>query len=233
MENWKTYPSCPKCDATDYVYRGTRGNEDDPCEVFELREGEPCVCHHHIEECRWRPLPGHEKAVLVILDGDDGDDGIEDGAVITMDIAGAPYRIGERVRVKAEGDDETFDPAYAGRVGTVVGFVKDCGATFPADPYIRVAGVDGPNGCWQDGFWKDEIEPYTPTTEELDRAREKAAQAKDALLAALAAIDGGDLADAYRHIDTAHDRTYEALCAVQVDGDGCLYQGHEYTLPPA
>ena len=72
------------------------------------------------------------------------------------DIDGAPYNLGDHVRVMNNpSGDETFDPRFVGQEGFVTYFEYDCGCgqTFPADPMI---GVKFANGAIEE-FWKEEI----------------------------------------------------------------------------
>lgn len=73
---------------------------------------------------------------------------------IYRDVAGAPFKLGERVRVVGPGD-ETFDPRYLGRSGTVVylEYGCGCGQTYPGDPMI---GVRFRNTV-EEEFWKAEL----------------------------------------------------------------------------
>lgn len=73
---------------------------------------------------------------------------------IYNDVAGAPYKIGDRVRV-VRGTDETFDGAYKGRRGAVAYFEYKCGCgqTYPNDPMIGVRMADGQ--CAE--FWAEEL----------------------------------------------------------------------------
>ena len=68
-------------------------------------------------------------------------------------VSGAPFTIGERVRVTA-GADKTFDDAFLGNIGTVEYFEYDCGCgqTFPNDPMI---GVRLSNRVEE--FWAEEL----------------------------------------------------------------------------
>jgi hypothetical protein len=70
------------------------------------------------------------------------------------DIAGAPFKIGERVRVVA-GIDETFEEGFLGRLGTIEYFEYDCGCgqTFPSDPMIGVRF----SNCIEE-FWTEELQ---------------------------------------------------------------------------
>jgi hypothetical protein len=73
---------------------------------------------------------------------------------IYNDVAGAPYKIGDGVRV-VRGTDETFDLAYRGRRGIVAYFEYKCGCgqTYPNDPMIGVRMADG--NCAE--FWAEEL----------------------------------------------------------------------------
>jgi len=73
------------------------------------------------------------------------------------DIKGAPFKIGSRVKVLSNpNDDETFESTFTGKIGEVFFFEYDCGCgqTFPNDPMI---GVKFQNGKVEE-FWKEELE---------------------------------------------------------------------------
>jgi hypothetical protein len=58
---------------------------------------------------------------------------------IYVNVAGAPFKVGDRVRV-THGTDLTFDHRYQGRVG-IVGYFEyqcGCGQSYPNDPMIGV-----------------------------------------------------------------------------------------------
>jgi hypothetical protein len=80
---------------------------------------------------------------------------------IYLDIDGAPFRVGERVRVTDSGD-ETFERSYKGRIGIVEYFEYECGCgqSYPNDPMIGVR------------FHKDRIEEFW--AEELTRQQARA-----------------------------------------------------------
>ena len=69
------------------------------------------------------------------------------------DVDGAPFRVGDRVKVVALADD-TADPTFLGRTGRVLcfGYTCGCGHTFPHDPMIGVKF----RGRIED-FWKEEL----------------------------------------------------------------------------
>ncbi len=70
------------------------------------------------------------------------------------DIEGAPFKIGNSVRVLPS-NDETFDQELSESVGEVNYFEYDCGCgqTFPEDPMIGVKFSDGKI----EEFWKEEL----------------------------------------------------------------------------
>lgn len=73
------------------------------------------------------------------------------------DIKGAPYRIGQRVRIlNNPNKDETFDRKLVGKVGEIVHFEYDggCGQSYLGDPMIGVKLASGK----RDEFWKEELE---------------------------------------------------------------------------
>lgn len=71
-------------------------------------------------------------------------------------IPGAPYSIGDAVKVLDNpNDDETFDYYFSGKEGFVDYFEYDCGCgqVFPEDPMI---GVRFSNEATSE-FWKEEL----------------------------------------------------------------------------
>ena|SRR5258708_35879653 len=72
---------------------------------------------------------------------------------IYVDVDGAPFKIGDRVRV-TRGTDETFDPSYKGRVGIVeyLEYGCGCGQSYPQDPMIGVRFRGD-----VDEFWREEL----------------------------------------------------------------------------
>jgi hypothetical protein len=79
--------------------------------------------------------------------------GAPDG--IYHDVDGAPFRIGERVRVISL-SDETADSEFLGQQGQVLYFEYSCGCgqTFPNDPMI---GIQFSEQTAE--FWKEELAP--------------------------------------------------------------------------
>lgn len=75
------------------------------------------------------------------------------------DVEGAPFKIGDKVRVKGTTLDDSFDEDetlfFTERevTGTIYQFRYDlnCGESYPHDPCIHVSGT----GTW---FWKEELE---------------------------------------------------------------------------
>jgi hypothetical protein len=152
-------PCCPKCgESPSTYYKGIRGDEGDSCDISDLVEGEDCVCYECIEQIVWRSigLPKRPRTVLCRS-------GIE---IVTEDVPGSPYQIGQRVLIANAGTDESFDTSLSGRVGSVTGFVYDCGATSPCDPLIKVAGVSRTSGHWSCSFWGEELSPYKESADE-------------------------------------------------------------------
>jgi hypothetical protein len=86
--------------------------------------------------------------------------GAKDG--IYHDVEGAPFRIGDRVKVILLADD-TADPVFLGRMGRVFYFEYTCGCgqTYPHDPMIGVKF----RGKFEE-FWKEELAriPKKPAT---------------------------------------------------------------------
>ncbi|MGH2568290.1 MAG: hypothetical protein ACRDGA_08125 [Bacteroidota bacterium] len=75
---------------------------------------------------------------------------------IIKDVPGAPFRIGQRVRVISI-VDETGDERFLGKEGTVAYLEYDCGCgqTFPEDPMIGVRFLID-----TESFWKEELTPF-------------------------------------------------------------------------
>ena len=74
---------------------------------------------------------------------------------ITTNIADAPYKIDDRVKVVLAAD-ETTDLEFLGHTGKVVhlNYSNACGQSFPDDPMI---GVEF-EGSEVESFWKEELE---------------------------------------------------------------------------
>ena len=81
---------------------------------------------------------------------------------IYVDVDGAPFKSGERVRV-TDSKDETFDRSFKGRIGVVEYFEYECGCGqgYPDDPMI---GVRFQSDRIEE-FWAEEL------TRQLARAR--------------------------------------------------------------
>ena len=78
-----------------------------------------------------------------------------------FDIDGAPYKIGDKVKVLNNPNmDETFDKQFLNKIGKVIFFEYECGCaqTFPSDPMIGVKFSDGEIS----EFWKEELELDIP-----------------------------------------------------------------------
>lgn len=89
---------------------------------------------------------------------------------ISWNINGAPFRIGDIVKV-IRATDETFDMQYIGQVGTVVHFEYSCGCgqSYPSDPMIGVRF----SGFHREEFWKEELVEYkTVKSTRLDKRSE-------------------------------------------------------------
>jgi hypothetical protein len=80
---------------------------------------------------------------------------------IYHDVKGAPFRIGERVRVFSGGPDETFNPRFTGRVGSVkyLEYECGCGQSYPYDPMI---GVEF-RARETEEFWTEELRGCRPS----------------------------------------------------------------------
>jgi hypothetical protein len=73
------------------------------------------------------------------------------------DIEGAPYKIGDIVKVLSNpNNDDTFSMKFVGKEGKVEYFEYDCGCgqNYPEDPMI---GIKFQNGKIAE-FWKEELE---------------------------------------------------------------------------
>ena len=73
---------------------------------------------------------------------------------IYHDVDRAPYKLGAHVRVIGS-KDETFDPRYKGRIGTVdyLEYQCGCGQSYPVDPMIGVKFHDNA----VEEFWMEEL----------------------------------------------------------------------------
>jgi hypothetical protein len=74
--------------------------------------------------------------------------------LIRTNVRGAPFRIGDKVRV-VRGTDETFDRRFLRRVGRIqhLNYSCACGQTYPTDPMIGVLFRSGE----VEAFWKEEL----------------------------------------------------------------------------
>ncbi len=75
------------------------------------------------------------------------------------DIEGAPFKIGNTVRILDNpNDDDTFNRKYSSRIGIVTYFEYDggCCQTFPDDPMIGIKFRDGKIA----EFWKEELDLF-------------------------------------------------------------------------
>jgi len=76
---------------------------------------------------------------------------------LKFDIDGAPYKIGDKVKVNNNPNmDETFNNRFFNAICEVIYFEYECGCgqTFPEDPMIGIKSSDGEI----DEFWKEELE---------------------------------------------------------------------------
>jgi hypothetical protein len=82
---------------------------------------------------------------------------------IYHDIPGAPFKIGERVRV-VKAADGAFDQRCLGRAGEVQYFdyTCGCGQTYPGDPMIGVVFHSGS----VEEFWKEELRAHRSPSRE-------------------------------------------------------------------
>jgi hypothetical protein len=75
--------------------------------------------------------------------------------IVTVDVEGAPVRMGERVKVVDECADGTIARRFLGRTGVVVALVfDDPSVQYPRDPLIQVQVP----GVGEDLFFAEELE---------------------------------------------------------------------------
>lgn len=75
--------------------------------------------------------------------------------IVTVDVEGAPVRIGERVKIVQESADGTIRRKFLGRTGVVVALVFDePSLQYPQDPLIQVHVP----GVGEDLFFAEELE---------------------------------------------------------------------------
>jgi hypothetical protein len=76
---------------------------------------------------------------------------------IFANVPGAPFKIGQRVRVLRLVDD-TGESSFLGKSGTVeyLEYSCGCGQLFPEDPMV---GVRFPDGILEE-FWRDELNTH-------------------------------------------------------------------------
>lgn len=93
------------------------------------------------------------------------------GLVVTAPVAGAPYRVGDHVRVApTAAHSETADPRFIGKAGIVEALVFDDPARqYPQDPLlqVRVAGLG------RDLFFAHELTRTAPPRHTRPRARRR------------------------------------------------------------
>jgi hypothetical protein len=72
-----------------------------------------------------------------------------------INVIGAPFQVGDRVRINSTSNDDTFDESFCGELGKVVYLEYDCGCgqSFPNDPMIGVCFYEGK----VEEFWKEEL----------------------------------------------------------------------------
>lgn len=80
------------------------------------------------------------------------------GKVMTENIEGTSFRIGDNVKVCGAADS-TIDMRFVGREGIVQGFIFDDGAQFPNDLMVC---VEFPSDGNRDGFWSEELDSIAP-----------------------------------------------------------------------
>lgn len=71
------------------------------------------------------------------------------------DIFGAPFKIGQKVKVSFNEYDETFDSRFSNLFGEIIYFEYECGCgqSFPSDPMIGVKF----EGEILEEFWSEEL----------------------------------------------------------------------------
>ncbi|ADO75689.1 carotenogenesis protein carS [Stigmatella aurantiaca] len=75
--------------------------------------------------------------------------------IVTVDVEGAPVRIGEQVRIVSASREDSIDPRFLGCSGIVVALVfDDPWLQYPADPLIRVRV----HGLGEDLFFVRELD---------------------------------------------------------------------------
>lgn len=75
--------------------------------------------------------------------------------IVTVDVEGAPVRMGERVKVVDESADGTIARRFLGRTGVVVALVfDDPSVQYPRDPLIQVQVP----GVGEELFFAEELE---------------------------------------------------------------------------
>ncbi|MDC0711277.1 Carotenogenesis protein CarS [Stigmatella sp. ncwal1] len=75
--------------------------------------------------------------------------------IVTVDVEGAPVRIGEPVRIVTASQEDSVDQRFLGRTGIVVALVfDDPWLQYPADPLIRVRV----HGLGEDLFFVRELD---------------------------------------------------------------------------
>ncbi|WP_225412708.1 Carotenogenesis protein CarS [Stigmatella hybrida] len=87
--------------------------------------------------------------------------------ILTVDVEGAPVRIGERVRIVPTSPEGSVDERFLGHTGIVVALVfDDPWLQYPADPLIRVRV----SGLGEDLFFVRELEGISERAGLLRRA---------------------------------------------------------------
>jgi hypothetical protein len=75
--------------------------------------------------------------------------------IVTVDVEGAPVRMGERVKIVEDSADGTIGRKFLGRTGVVVALVfDDPSVQYPRDPLIQV----NVPGVGEDLFFAEELE---------------------------------------------------------------------------
>ncbi|MBX7100908.1 MAG: Carotenogenesis protein CarS [Myxococcaceae bacterium] len=73
------------------------------------------------------------------------------GELLELDVAGAPLRLGQRVKIRR--GDSTADPRFAGKQGEVRGLLYEAPERYPKEPFIAVHV----EGLGQDLFFPAEL----------------------------------------------------------------------------
>ncbi len=87
--------------------------------------------------------------------------------VVHEAVPGAPFQVGQRVRVVCMADDDSLDERFVGQLGVVAGLVYDDVAQYPNDPMVLLDG--GQLGT--DVFFPEELRAEAELDPERPRHR--------------------------------------------------------------